>query len=449
MAGDCTVKLDCSERSQRKCMSLRVLEKPSPFLTGLFLSYNTENKEQRNVELLRRTPYFDTFPPELVQKMDAKNKAYPDNTLGLLRFIRNLHEHYAKDAAQVDVMALFPDLFGCVYKFAKTQGWNSETPLKEMFQREHFTTSFVMPSTKFEEQLGVPVQESQPSDLKIVEYLTKVGNRKEVENCRNADPELISSLEKCVGDESFKQWKKEFSPELVEKLEGKKKKKPYPDDMLGLLRFIRNLYEHYAEDAAKVDLVSMFPDLFGCAYKFAKSQGWNSEPPLKEMFRTKEFPRHDFTTRAIKTATISDDLSIPVQETQQVFPEETAKYHHAHHQMAFSPELVEKLEGKKKKKPYPDDMLGLLRFIRNLYAHYPEDAAKVDLVSMFPDLFGCAYKFAKSQGWNSEPLLKEMFRTKEFPREDSTARAVKTATDSDEHLGLSVQESQHVSPEEN
>ncbi|KAE8279040.1 putative serine/threonine-protein kinase irlA [Larimichthys crocea] len=115
----------------------------------------------------------------------------------------------------------------------------------------------------------------------------------------------------------------------------------------------------------------------------------------------------------------------------------------------FSPELVEKLEGKKKKKPYPDDMLGLLRFIRNLYAHYPEDAAKVDLVSMFPDLFGCAYKFAKSQGWNSEPLLKEMFRTKEFPREDSTARAVKTATDSDEHLGLSVQESQHVSPEEN
>ncbi|KAE8279038.1 putative serine/threonine-protein kinase irlA [Larimichthys crocea] len=106
------------------------------------------------------------FPPELVQKMDAKNKAYPDNTLGLLRFIRNLHEHYAKDAAQVDVMALFPDLFGCVYKFAKTQGWNSETPLKEMFQREHFTTSFVMASTKFEEQLGVPVQESQPSDLK-------------------------------------------------------------------------------------------------------------------------------------------------------------------------------------------------------------------------------------------------------------------------------------------
>ncbi|TMS02143.1 hypothetical protein E3U43_007683 [Larimichthys crocea] len=98
--------------------------------------------------------------------MDAKNKAYPDNTLGLLRFIRNLHEHYAKDAAQVDVMAFFPDLFGCVYKFAKTQRWNLESPLKEMFQREDFPTSFVMPLINLEEHLGVPVQESEPSDLK-------------------------------------------------------------------------------------------------------------------------------------------------------------------------------------------------------------------------------------------------------------------------------------------
>lgn len=47
--------------------------------------------------------------------------------------------------------------------------------------------------------------------LRIVEYLKEVGNRKEVENCRSVDPELISSLEKCVGDESFKQWKKEVT----------------------------------------------------------------------------------------------------------------------------------------------------------------------------------------------------------------------------------------------
>ncbi|TDG99790.1 hypothetical protein EPR50_G00197860 [Perca flavescens] len=106
-------------------------------------------------------------PPELVQKMDAKNKAYPDNTLGLLRFIRNLHEHYAEDAAQVDLMKIFPDLFGCVYKFAKTQGWNSQTPLKEMFKREDITTSFTMLSINPEEHLGVPVQESQTSDFEF------------------------------------------------------------------------------------------------------------------------------------------------------------------------------------------------------------------------------------------------------------------------------------------
>ncbi|KAM3590040.1 uncharacterized protein V6R79_002540 [Siganus canaliculatus] len=108
------------------------------------------------------------FPPELVLKMDAKNKAYPDNPLGLLRFIRNLHEHYAKDAAaaQVDVMKIFPDLFGYVYKFAKIQGWNSEIPLLEMFQREDITTSLAVPSIDPEEHLGVPVQESQPTQMK-------------------------------------------------------------------------------------------------------------------------------------------------------------------------------------------------------------------------------------------------------------------------------------------
>ncbi|XP_037615224.1 uncharacterized protein LOC119481960 isoform X3 [Sebastes umbrosus] len=106
------------------------------------------------------------FPPELVQKMDPNDKAYPDNTLALLRFIRNLHDHHAEDAAQVDVMKIFPDLFGCVYKFAKNRRWNSETPLKEMFRREDISASITTLSISPDERLGVPVQESQPSDLK-------------------------------------------------------------------------------------------------------------------------------------------------------------------------------------------------------------------------------------------------------------------------------------------
>ncbi|XP_056298256.1 uncharacterized protein LOC130211504 [Pseudoliparis swirei] len=106
------------------------------------------------------------FSSELVKKMDGNNKAYPDNTLGLLRFIRNLDDHRAVEAAQVDVLELFPDLFGCVFKFAKTKGWNSESPLKEMFQREDISISFTKLTIRPDADLGVPVQESQPGDLK-------------------------------------------------------------------------------------------------------------------------------------------------------------------------------------------------------------------------------------------------------------------------------------------
>lgn len=78
--------------------------------------------------------------------------------------------HSAKEAAQNDVLALFPDLFGSIYTFAKNQGWNLETPLKEMFQREDredISTVFMMPSKSMEESLGVPVQESQTSEVKV------------------------------------------------------------------------------------------------------------------------------------------------------------------------------------------------------------------------------------------------------------------------------------------
>ncbi|XP_067379762.1 probable inactive serine/threonine-protein kinase samkD isoform X3 [Channa argus] len=79
----------------------------------------------------------------LLQKIEG-NKPYNESPFGLLRFIRNVHEHPPKDAPHFDVMKTFPDLFGCTYKFAKEHGWTSKTPLKEMFQREDITTSFVM-----------------------------------------------------------------------------------------------------------------------------------------------------------------------------------------------------------------------------------------------------------------------------------------------------------------
>ncbi|KAK2863215.1 hypothetical protein Q5P01_002748 [Channa striata] len=118
---------------------------------------------------------------------------------------------------------------------------------------------------------------------KRVEYLKNIGNTEEASNCRKADQELIGSLEKCAGDGSFKQWKTKFPPELVQRMDAKNK--AYPDNALGLLRFIRNLYVHYAEDAANVDVMTLFPGLFGCVYKFAETRGWNSKTPLKEMFQ--------------------------------------------------------------------------------------------------------------------------------------------------------------------
>ncbi|XP_008295277.1 serine/threonine-protein kinase/endoribonuclease IRE1-like isoform X2 [Stegastes partitus] len=121
---------------------------------------------------------------------------------------------------------------------------------------------------------------------KQVEYLKRIGNREEVANCRNPDPEFLSLLEECLEDGSYKQWKNKLPQELVQKMDGKNK--AYPETPLGLLRFIRNLHEHYPQDAAQVDLTALFPDLFGCIYKFAKTQRWNSEAPLKKMFRTED-----------------------------------------------------------------------------------------------------------------------------------------------------------------
>ncbi|XP_007560002.1 uncharacterized protein LOC103143407 isoform X1 [Poecilia formosa] len=131
-----------------------------------------QNAEQELIDSLEKyadhgtfSQWKEKFPQELVQKMDGKKKSYPDNILGLLRFIRNMHEHYAEDASKTDVLELFPDLFGCVFKCAKDKGWNQQIPLNEMFQSEDSRSMFVMPSPNIEEQLGVPVQESQPSNL--------------------------------------------------------------------------------------------------------------------------------------------------------------------------------------------------------------------------------------------------------------------------------------------
>ncbi|KAK5893620.1 hypothetical protein CgunFtcFv8_006477 [Champsocephalus gunnari] len=67
-------------------------------------------------------------PQELLDTMDGKNKCYPDNTLGLLRFIRNLHQHYPKEAAEMDPLMLFPNLLDITTTVAPTPKNCEEDP---------------------------------------------------------------------------------------------------------------------------------------------------------------------------------------------------------------------------------------------------------------------------------------------------------------------------------
>uniref|UniRef100_A0A8C1ZU31 Uncharacterized protein n=1 Tax=Cyprinus carpio TaxID=7962 RepID=A0A8C1ZU31_CYPCA len=120
------------------------------------------------------------------------------------------------------------------------------------------------------------------TDDRRVWYLKILGNEKEAENCRNADEELLNAVAKHSEGKSFSEWKTKLPSELVQKLDGKKK--PYPENTLGLLRFIRNLHEHYLEDAESINLMASFPDLFGSVFRFAKERGWNSRPSLKKFF---------------------------------------------------------------------------------------------------------------------------------------------------------------------
>ncbi|XP_041661671.1 uncharacterized protein LOC121521621 [Cheilinus undulatus] len=147
------------------------------------------------------------------------------------------------------------------------------------------------------------------------DYLIEVGDMDEVKQYKTADSEMISAMENCAGNGSFKGWKTKFSPELLRKVDSEKK--PYTKNILGLLRFTRNLFVHYKEEAAKVDVLSLFPGLFGGVYIFARSQGWNSRPSLQRILERKESSTEAITTRGATSSTNPDEhVSQPGQETQ-------------------------------------------------------------------------------------------------------------------------------------
>ncbi|XP_029932512.1 uncharacterized protein LOC115376849 isoform X1 [Myripristis murdjan] len=140
------------------------------------------------------------------------------------------------------------------------------------------------------------------------DYLKKIGNEEEIRLYKRACQKLLDDLDQH-GGVRFSEWRKKLPSELVEKVEGKKR--TYTDDILGLLRFIRNLHEHYAEDAASIDLMSVFPDLFGYVYSFAKIHGWNSRITLKTFFKSEDKP----CAAVAKSANVEGSLTVPVQES--------------------------------------------------------------------------------------------------------------------------------------
>ncbi|XP_026778217.3 probable serine/threonine-protein kinase 2 [Pangasianodon hypophthalmus] len=88
----------------------------------------------------------------------------------------------------------------------------------------------------------------------------------------------------------FENWKNELiKPELVKKMEQEREKRgaegearPYPEDVLGFLRFIRNFLQHRPEE--KIDFLIPFSDLFESVYILARDMEWNSRPSVEIIF---------------------------------------------------------------------------------------------------------------------------------------------------------------------
>ncbi|XP_030194406.1 uncharacterized protein LOC115529656 isoform X4 [Gadus morhua] len=153
-----------------------------------------------------------------------------------------------------------------------------------------------------------------PSDK--IDYLEEIGNLKEVKNYRTTEESLLvllGELDRDVGEATWKDWKKKFSPVLVQTMDSKGK---YSENTAGLLRFIRNFLVHHNEDAEAIDLMATFPDLFGGVYVFAKNKGWNDRPSMRKV--SKQVLEDVTSGGAMNTLSLEDrapGFSVPVQES--------------------------------------------------------------------------------------------------------------------------------------
>ncbi|KAK0132091.1 Serine/threonine-protein kinase ppk4 [Merluccius polli] len=159
------------------------------------------------------------------------------------------------------------------------------------------------------------------STSRKIEYLRSIGNEEEVRNYKTTDKCLLDEMDLDVGEAIWKNWKQKFLPGLVQKMDGKGK---YSENTAGLLRFIRNLLEHHSADAKRIDLMSTFPDLFGCVYLFAKKKGWNSRDSLEDMFHEEDDITSSLMMNRLNLEDQATGFSVPIQEAslKKIFQED-------------------------------------------------------------------------------------------------------------------------------
>ncbi|XP_036436965.1 probable serine/threonine-protein kinase ireA [Colossoma macropomum] len=125
------------------------------------------------------------------------------------------------------------------------------------------------------------------TDSRKTRYLQAVGNFSEV---KQHHKDAKHDLNKKSKGKSFVNWRQEVEKdfaELLKKMDDywERNGKPYPNDPCGLLHFIRNVFQHKAEEAPSIKFTSRFPDLFETVYFFAEEKGWNFRNSLQYIFR--------------------------------------------------------------------------------------------------------------------------------------------------------------------
>ncbi|XP_052407611.1 uncharacterized protein LOC127952820 [Carassius gibelio] len=107
-------------------------------------------------------------------------------------------------------------------------------------------------------------------DKRIREVVHNLGNKEEVQeykNCKNNE-KLYETVQKYTEGKTFSDWKRE-APETWTKIG-----KNLPNDLLGLLRYVRNALGHQEKEFYEEKMIEEFPDFLISLHKLALDMGW-------------------------------------------------------------------------------------------------------------------------------------------------------------------------------